>query len=125
MVSDQTKKKHAINELSTPTNTKTLKLFLGAIQYLAKFIPNLSEKTDNMRRLQKKRTKWGWTEEQNTDLNNLVKRTNDTTLSTTLQRKQRQRRQNRRLKYRSGNSFMVTTKQRRIKTNRFCQQILE
>ena len=36
--SDQTK--------NPTTNTKTLKSFLGAIQYFAKFIPNLSEKTD-------------------------------------------------------------------------------
>ena len=42
-------KTDAINKLNPPTNTKTLKSFLGAIQYFAKFIPNLSEKTDNMR----------------------------------------------------------------------------
>ena len=47
-------KTDAINKLNPPTNTKTLKLFLGAIQFFAKFIPNLSEKTDNMRQLLKK-----------------------------------------------------------------------
>ena len=46
-------KTDAINKLEPPTNTKTLKSFLGAIQYLAKFILNLSEKTDNMRQLLK------------------------------------------------------------------------
>ena len=46
---------------------------MGAIQYFAKFIPNLSEKTDNMRQLLKKGVKWEWTEERNTDFNNLKK----------------------------------------------------
>ena len=64
-------KSDAINKLNPPTNTKTLKSFLGAIQYFAKFIPNLSKKTDNMRQLLKKGIKWEWTEERNTDFNNL------------------------------------------------------
>ena len=34
----------AITELKPPNNTKELKSFLGAIQYLAMFIPKLSEK---------------------------------------------------------------------------------
>ena len=50
-------KTDAINKLEPPTNAKALKSFLGAIQYFAKFIPNLSEKTDNMRQLLKKGTK--------------------------------------------------------------------
>ena len=66
-------KTEAINKLNPPTNTKTLKSFLGAIQYFAKFIPNLSEKTDNMRQLLKKNTKWEWTEERNTDFNKIKK----------------------------------------------------
>ena len=66
-------KTEAINKLNPPTNTKTLKSYLGAIQYFAKFIPNLSEKTDNMRQLLKKNTKWEWTEERNTDFNKIKK----------------------------------------------------
>ena len=66
-------KTEAINKLNPPTNTKTLKSFLGAIQYFAKFIRNLSEKTDNMRQLLKKNTKWEWTEERNTDFNKIKK----------------------------------------------------
>ena len=67
-------KTEAINKLNPPINTKTLKSFLGAIQYFAKFIPNLSEKkNDNMRQLLKKNTKWEWTEERNTDFNNIKK----------------------------------------------------
>ena len=46
---------------------------MGAIQYFAKFIPNLSEKTDNMRQLLKKGVKREWTEERNAGFNNLKK----------------------------------------------------
>ena len=66
-------KTNAFKELEPPTNTKTLKSLLGAIQYFAKFIPNLSEKADNMRQLFKKGTKWEWTEKRNTDFKNLKK----------------------------------------------------
>ena len=64
-------KTEAINNLNTHTNTKTLKSFLGAIQYFAKFIPNLSEKIDSMRQLLKKGMKREWAEERNTDFNNI------------------------------------------------------
>ena len=49
----------AMNKLVHPTNTKTLKSFLGAIQYFAKFVIKLlRKKTDNMSQSLKKRTKW-------------------------------------------------------------------
>ena len=41
----------AILELKHPEYQKQLKSFLGAIQYLAKFLPRLSEKTDRLRKL--------------------------------------------------------------------------
>ena len=63
-------KTDAVNKLEPPTNTKTLKSFLGAIQYFPKFIPNLSEKTDNMRHF-KKGTKWEWTTDRNSDFNKI------------------------------------------------------
>ena len=47
-------KDEAIQKLKSPNNTKELKSFLGAIQYLAKFLPKLSEKTDRLRKLLKK-----------------------------------------------------------------------
>ena len=37
-------KTDAINKLEHPTNTKTLKSFLGTIRYFAKFVLNLSGK---------------------------------------------------------------------------------
>ena len=45
-------------------NQKQLKSFLGAIQYLAKFLPRLSERTDKLRKLLKKNTEWKWETEQ-------------------------------------------------------------
>ena len=53
-----TEKLKAILELKYPENQKQLKLFLGAIQYLAKFIPRLSERTEIPRKLPKKVSKW-------------------------------------------------------------------
>ena len=44
----------AIQELKDPKNEKELKSFLGAIQYLSKYIENLSTQTDLLRQLLKK-----------------------------------------------------------------------
>ena len=63
-------KTDAINNLKPPTNTKTLKSFLGAIQCFAKFIPNLSEKTDT-RQLLKKGTKWDCRTDRDTDFSKI------------------------------------------------------
>ena len=56
-----------------PKNAKELKSFLGSIQHLAKVINNLSKKTDRMRRLLKKETRWEWTPEIDEDFENLKK----------------------------------------------------
>ena len=53
----------AIKELKQPINEKKLKSFLGAIQYLSKYIDNLSAQTDSLRQLLKKNNNWIWTEE--------------------------------------------------------------
>ena len=45
----------AILQSKSPTSCKELKSFLGAIQYIAKFIPKHSEKTDQMRQLLRKK----------------------------------------------------------------------
>ena len=44
----------AILKLNSQKNTKELKSFLGAIQYMAKFLPKISEQTDQLRKLLKK-----------------------------------------------------------------------
>ena len=47
-------KVEAIINLKPTENTKDLKSFPGAIQYMTKFLPKLSEKTDRLRKLLKK-----------------------------------------------------------------------
>ena len=57
----------AILKLNPPENTKELKSFLGAIQYMAKFLPKLLERTDRLRKRLKKNETWNWGTEQNED----------------------------------------------------------
>ena len=54
-------------KLNPLQNTKELKSFLRAIQYLAKFLPKLSERTDGLRKLLEKNETWNWGPEQNED----------------------------------------------------------
>ena len=65
-------KTEAITKLNASKNAKELKFFLGSIQHLSKFINTLS-KTDRMRKLLKKETRWEWTPEINEDVKNLKK----------------------------------------------------
>ncbi|UYV79188.1 K02A2.6-like [Cordylochernes scorpioides] len=55
-------KVRAIGEIKSPSNKQELQRLLGMIQYLSRFIPNLAEKTKNMRMLLKKDTPWLWDE---------------------------------------------------------------
>ena len=66
-------KTEAITKLAAPKNVKVLKSFLGSIQHLSKFLNNLSMKTDRMRKLLKKDSKWEGTAEINDDFENLKK----------------------------------------------------
>ena len=61
----------AIKNLKQPNNEKELKSFLGAIQYLSKYIDNLSAQTDSLRQLLKKDIDWIWTEEHTAAFENL------------------------------------------------------
>ena len=61
----------AIKELKQPKNKKELKSFLGAIQYLSKYIENLSAQTDDLRQLLKKDSEWKWTDEHTKAFENL------------------------------------------------------
>ena len=45
-----------------PKNKKELQRFLGIINYLGKFVPNLSENTDNLRKLFEKDIEWHFDE---------------------------------------------------------------
>ena len=66
-------KLEAITKIPIPKNEKELKSFLGAIQYLSKYIKNLSAQTDILRKLLKKQNEWIWTEEHTATFNNLKK----------------------------------------------------
>ena len=50
----------AINEMPTPEDKSSLLRFLGMIQYLAKFIPNLSMIAAPLRQILKKDVLWHW-----------------------------------------------------------------
>ena len=56
-------KTEATTKLSATKNAKELKSFLGSIQHLSKFINNLFRKSDRMRKLIKKETRWEYTPE--------------------------------------------------------------
>ena len=50
----------AVEQMSPPTNKQELMTFLGFIQYLAKFLPNLSQKSEKLRSLLKKDVCFEW-----------------------------------------------------------------
>ena len=66
-------KLEAITKINIPKNEKELKSFLGAIQYLSKYIKNLSAQADILRNLLKKQNEWIWTEEKTEAFNTLKK----------------------------------------------------
>ena len=43
-----------------PTNVKVLQEFLGMVQYLAKFLPQLSKVTEPLQKLECKKAQWCW-----------------------------------------------------------------
>ena len=51
-------KVEAILNMNPPENTKELKSFLGAIQYMANFLSKLPERTDRLQKLLKKNETW-------------------------------------------------------------------
>lgn len=57
-------KVRAVKSMKAPTNVKELRTFLGFIQYLAKFIPNLSEVSAPLRELLVLNVAWFWEEPQ-------------------------------------------------------------
>lgn len=54
----------AINKLKVPTNVKELQRLLGMVTYLSKFIKNLSDITEPLRKLLVKDVAWFWDNEQ-------------------------------------------------------------
>lgn len=83
----------AIHNMPTPSCKQDLQRLLGMINYLAKYIPNMSELTASLRSLLKSDVPWTWFPEHDTALTKLksvlssppVLRFYDTSLPTTLQ----------------------------------------
>ena len=58
------RKVDAVAKMPPPTNSSTLRSFLGSVQFYGKFIPNLSTQTEPLTRLTRKDTPWKWGAEQ-------------------------------------------------------------
>ncbi|PIK48832.1 hypothetical protein BSL78_14290 [Apostichopus japonicus] len=54
----------AITAMQAPSNLKELRRYLGMVNYLAKFLPNLHDTTKPLQDLTKKDTQWNWSESQ-------------------------------------------------------------
>lgn len=52
----------ALKEMPAPNNIKELRTFLGLVQYLGKFLPNLPEESAPLRQLLEKQVTWHWDE---------------------------------------------------------------
>ena len=59
----------AIVEMPTPADKQSLQRLLGMITYLSKFLPNLSEVTEPLRRLLDKDVEWHWDDSHKEALN--------------------------------------------------------
>ncbi|UYV81537.1 K02A2.6-like [Cordylochernes scorpioides] len=62
-------KVRAIQNMQIPKNKQELQRILGTVTYLAKFIPDLSSNTSNMRNLLKKDIIWNWNIAEDQELN--------------------------------------------------------
>lgn len=71
----QPQKKHleAIRDIKTPTDKAGVLRILGLFKYLAKFIPDLSARSANLRELTKNDVKFTWSKEHEEELQNLTK----------------------------------------------------
>lgn len=67
------KDKDAILNMKKPTDKHGVMRLLGLFKYLAKFIPNLSKLTAELRELTRKDVPFEWNEKHETELNNLTK----------------------------------------------------
>lgn len=64
-------KTRAVQKLKEPTNTTEVRRFLGMVNRLGKFIPNLTEKDKPLRDLLSKENQWYWGPEHQKTLNRL------------------------------------------------------
>lgn len=74
-MSPEMNKVDAIQNMPQPTCVKDLQRFLGMVNYLANYLPNMSEKSVNLRKLLKKSNLWCWEDihtKEFTELKNLI-----------------------------------------------------
>ncbi|XP_058817373.1 uncharacterized protein K02A2.6-like [Topomyia yanbarensis] len=62
----------AITEMQRPKNVADVTRFLGLCKYLAKFIPNLSQRTSNLRKLTHSGVAWDWGEIHEQEMTDLL-----------------------------------------------------
>ena len=65
-------KVRAIRDMPTPTDQKGVLRFLGMLNFLREFIPNMAEKTAQLRQLLKKNTEWTWSQDHKKEFENLT-----------------------------------------------------
>lgn len=65
------KKVEAINKMPQPTSQVELQRYLGMVNYLGKFVPNLSSKTVALRSLLEEKHEWQWQPEHEREWNHL------------------------------------------------------
>lgn len=70
-ISPDPEKINCIKRLQPPNSVKELQRFLGFVNYLGKFIPNLSERTNMLRMLLEKGQDWEWQDEHQIEFNKL------------------------------------------------------
>jgi hypothetical protein len=70
-VSPSEEKIQAITNAKSPTSSGEIRSFLGLVQYCAKFIPNLAQVSEPLRRLTRKDAKFIWEKEQEEAFNAL------------------------------------------------------
>ena len=61
----------SIRNMEAPKNIKQLRSFLGMINYLSRFIHNLSNEATELRYLEKKGIQWNWTSKHDESFQNL------------------------------------------------------
>ncbi|CAH2093016.1 unnamed protein product [Euphydryas editha] len=64
-------KVEAIIKMQRPENVKELQRFLGMVNYLGSYIPNLADETNLLRSLLKKQNIWQWTDNHEKEFNKL------------------------------------------------------
>ncbi len=64
-------KVEAIMKMPTPENKEAVQRFLGMLNYLSKYIPNMSDKTASLRELLKKDVVWHWSKKHDDDFKEL------------------------------------------------------